>query len=215
SALSWDGTALTVDLNERAAPFGQAVKGRIKLYPEAVTSEAFELDPEGGHAWWPIAPRSRIEVQMARPGINWTGSAYFDTNSGEAPLQKGFTQWDWSRADLSDGAAVLYDITRRNGEQLDLGLRFGKDGSVREVEPPPRKKLPSTAIWRVPRQTQADKGNAQVIATFEDTPFYARSKLAARLFGENTIAIHESLSLDRFKQQWVRGLLPFRMPRWP
>ncbi|MEO1205415.1 MAG: carotenoid 1,2-hydratase [Pseudomonadota bacterium] len=215
SALSWDRTSLTIDLNERAAPFGQPIKGRIRLHPQAVTTEAFELDPDGGHAWWPIAPRSRIEVELGSPGLNWNGSAYFDTNSGEAPLQEGFTQWDWSRADTGDGAAVLYDITRRNGETLDLGLRFAKDGTVTEFAPPPRAKLAPTSIWRVPRQTQADNQQAKVIATFEDTPFYARSKLATRIFGEDTVAIHESLSLDRFKQNWVRCLLPFRMPRWP
>lgn len=215
SALSWDGTALTIDLNERCAPFPFAVKGRIRLHPEAVTSEAFELDPDGQHAWWPIAPRSRIEVTLDKPSLNWSGSAYFDTNTGETALQKGFTKWDWSRADIGDGAAVLYDITRSNGETLDLGLRFSKDGSVEEFETPQRTKLPSAAIWRVPRQTQAEDGQASVIATFEDTPFYARSKLATRLFGEDTTAIHESLSLTRFEQKWVRGLLPFRMPRWP
>jgi carotenoid 1,2-hydratase len=52
-----------------------------------------------------------------------------------------------------------------------------------------------------------------VIQTLEDTPFYARSMLSTRLFGEAVTAVHESLDLDRFRTAWVRALLPFRMPR--
>jgi carotenoid 1,2-hydratase len=47
----------------------------------------------------------------------------------------------------------------------------------------------------------------------EDTPFYARSNVAGRLLGENILAFHESLDLDRFDSRWVEVLLPFRMPR--
>jgi carotenoid 1,2-hydratase len=37
--------------------------------------------------------------------------------------------------------------------------------------------------------------------------------LSQRLLGEDVIAVHESLSLDRFRSRWVQALLPFRMPR--
>jgi carotenoid 1,2-hydratase len=37
--------------------------------------------------------------------------------------------------------------------------------------------------------------------------------LASRLGGDEVTAIHESLSLDRFRRRWVQMLLPFRMPR--
>jgi carotenoid 1,2-hydratase len=71
-----------------------------------------------------------------------------------------------------------------------------------------------TTGWRVGRRTRADAGAAaRVIATFEDGPFYARSLLETRLYGETAQAIHESLSLDRFRAPWVQCLLPFRMPR--
>ena len=51
--------------------------------------------------------------------------------------------------------------------------------------------------------------------TLEDSPFYARSVVSASLLGERADAVHESLSLDRFRAGWVRLLLPFRMPRRP
>ena len=50
--------------------------------------------------------------------------------------------------------------------------------------------------------------------TLEDAPFYARSQLSARLFGETVDVMHESLSLDRFRRPIVQAMLPFRMPRW-
>jgi carotenoid 1,2-hydratase len=66
----------------------------------------------------------------------------------------------------------------------------------------------------MPRETRCDKGHsANVARTFEDTPFYSRSMIATRLLGEPAHAMHESLSLDRFRKRWVQTLLRFRMPR--
>jgi carotenoid 1,2-hydratase len=76
--------------------------------------------------------------------------------------------------------------------------------------------LPPTRIWRIPRATHADPGQpAIILRTLEDTPFYARSIISSRIRGEKVEAMHESLSLDRFRRPWVRALLPFRMPRVP
>ena len=84
----------------------------------------------------------------------------------------------------------------------------------RDFEAPGRVPLPRTRIWRIPRATRADPDTpATVLETLEDTPFYARSVVASRLQGDQVTAIHESLSLDRFRQPWVQMLLPFRMPR--
>ena len=49
--------------------------------------------------------------------------------------------------------------------------------------------------------------------TLEDTPFYARSLLDTHLLGQAAVAVHESLSLARFRSGWVQAMLPFRMPR--
>ena len=76
-----------------------------------------------------------------------------------------------------------------------------------------REALPATPIWRIGRGTGAERGMARVQRTLEDTPFYARSLLATTLLGERVTAVHESLSMLRFRQRWVQVLLPFRMPR--
>ncbi|MGJ0206867.1 hypothetical protein, partial [Streptococcus pyogenes] len=66
----------------------------------------------------------------------------------------------------------------------------------------------------VDRLTRADAGfRPKVTKTWVDAPFYARSALSTRLFGEDVHAVHESLSLGRFRSPIVQGMLPFRMPR--
>ena len=218
SSLVWDGTALRIAIDEVAVPLPQRLRGAVRVFPVALASHAETLDAAGRHRWRPIAPVSRVEVAMERPELAWTGHAYWDANAGEEPLEDGFASWTWSRAPVGTGAVVLYDAIRRDGSAVSLALRIGADGRVAPAEAPPEAALPGT-LWRVPRRTRADAGTApRVLATLEDAPFYARSTLATRLFGEHTTAVHESLSLDRFRTRWVKLLLPFRMPRrgvWP
>ena len=213
SAMRWTGSELVLDLNEIANPLPRRIAGKVRLIPDVITNRHFVLDGKDRHAWWPIAPRARVEVSLDRPGLNWSGSGYLDMNAGDEPLEDGFERWDWSRADLKTGAAVLYDATRRDGTNRTLSLRFDKSGNVEHIAAPPKQRLGSTAIWRIPRNTHAVNSEARIIKTLEDTPFYSRSLLSTNLLGERTTAMHESLSLNRFSTRWVKALLPFRMPR--
>ena len=78
---------------------------------------------------------------------------------------------------------------------------------------PSRPRLERTR-WRLNGATRADAGSTpKLLQRLEDAPFYARSVLGLRLLGEDTIAVHESLSLDRFKATATQLMLPFRMPR--
>ena len=63
----------------------------------------------------PIAARARVEVSLTHPALTWSGPAYFDTNTGTAPLEDDFAEWDWCRAPMRDATAVLYNATRRDG----------------------------------------------------------------------------------------------------
>jgi len=213
SALAWDGDALTVNLDEVTAPVPGRMRGTVRLHPAALADRTVLLDAAGRHAWSPIAPCARVEVVLERPSLRWSGPGYFDTNSGSAPLEDDFVRWDWSRASLGRGAAVLYDVTRRDGSALSVALHVDPSGRVRDLDPPPELRLPRTR-WGVDRATRADAGqSATVMRTLEDAPFYARSVLASHLLGEKVTAMHESLSLDRFRAAWVQAMLPFRMPR--
>ena len=55
---------------------------------------------------------------------------------------------------------------------------------------------------------ERQQNGAKITATFEDGPFYSRSLLSTHILGERVPAVHESLSLDRFKAPWVQFLLP-------
>ncbi len=213
SAVSWDGAALTIRIAEITVPFPSRLRGTVVVHPAALTGHTETLDAAGRHRWSPIAPVGRVEVTMEQPALRWSGHAYLDSNDGDRPMEDDFARWDWSRADLPDGAALLYDVTRRDGSDLSLALRMDRAGAVTQFPPPPRADLPATG-WRVPRATRADPDFTPTVRqTLEDTPFYARSVLDTRLLGQDAIAVHESLSLDRFRNPIVQLMLPFRMPR--
>jgi carotenoid 1,2-hydratase len=214
SQLRWDGDGLNIEIDERGAPLPKRIRGRVRVRPRALTRAPMDLDAEGRHRWWPIAPESRVEVELEQPGLRWSGNGYLDSNSGDEPLEAGFRNWDWSRSRLRQGSAVLYDMTFHDGGRRSLALRFNRQGEVEPFEPPPAAALPKTFWWRIPRATQSEPGSrASVLETLEDTPFYARSTVRAQLLGEPVTAFHESLSLTRFETRWVQMLLPFRMPR--
>lgn len=217
SVLAWNGECLSIALEEMTVPLPSRIRGVVRLYPEALSERRFELDAAGRHHWSPLAACSRVEVDMRQPGRRWQGEAYMDSNWGTEPLEAGFRCWDWSRARTADGETlVLYDVSRRHAEPLSLALRIRPSGDIEEFAAPARQRLPTCPIWRIPRATRSDSQRPpRVLKTLEDTPFYARSMVQAALGGDAVTAVHESLSLDRFRRNWVRMLLPFRMPRRP
>jgi carotenoid 1,2-hydratase len=149
---------------------------------------------------------------MDAPDVRWTGSGYFDSNHGTEPLEQGFHSWHWSRAHVGKRVAVMYEGRRRDGSQFGSALRFDASGIPHEEELPLVAPLPRT-WWGLGRQTRADRGCASVVQTLEDSPFYARSTLAARLFGEPVVAVQESISLGRLINPVVQFMLPYKMPR--
>jgi carotenoid 1,2-hydratase len=213
SAMRFTGGTLKIDIDEICAPLPRRVRGSVVVTPSALCDRSYVLEERGAHRWTPFAPCARIDVRLDHPAQRWQGVAYFDSNSGDEPLENGFESWTWSRAALPDGAAVLYDVTPRVGAARSLGLKFDHGGAVQEIEPPPPIDLRRSG-WRVERRTRADAGRgASVKTTLEDAPFYSRSLLDTHVCGSPALAIHESLSLDRFRAPWVQCLLPFRMPR--
>ena len=148
-----------------------------------------------------------------RSDLRWAGEGYIDSNRGAEMLEAGFSHWAWSRATLSTGAAVLYDVESRHGDIEPLAVRFDRTGEAEPIELPDAVSLLPTR-WLVKRRTRTDRGtSARVVKTLEDAPFYARSLIEATLAGERVPAIHESLSLTRFSHPIVKWMLPYKMPR--
>jgi hypothetical protein len=48
-----------------------------------------------------------VEVSLTDPAARWSGHAYLDSNEGDEPVDRGFLEWDWSRAGLADGSTAV------------------------------------------------------------------------------------------------------------
>jgi len=211
SNLAWNGNSLTIRLDEIAVPIPGRIRGTVRVVPAAITQQAFTLNENGNHRWWPIAPCTRVQVALDHPHLRWQGDGYFDMNRGDAPLEQGFAGWQWARGATRDGAAILYEARRRDGSRVNLAMTFDPQGRMQAFDPPPAVELRRTG-WRVGRNIRSEDA-AHLVRTLEDAPFYARSLVSAKLLGEPVILMHESLSLDRFRIPVVQAMLPFRMPR--
>ena len=211
SNLSWDGKSLLIRIHEIAAPIPGRIRGTVRVVPTAVTQQALTLNQTGNHRWWPIAPCARVQVALDHPHLRWQGDGYFDMNCGDRPLEDGFTDWQWSRAAMRDGTAILYEAKRRDRSMVDLAVLFDPQGRMQAFEPPPIVAMKRTG-WRIGRSVRSED-TARVLETLEDAPFYARSLVSAKLLGEPVTLMHESLALDRFTMPVVQAMLPFRMPR--
>jgi carotenoid 1,2-hydratase len=212
SQLAWSDGALRIDLSEITAPLPRRLRGHITLRAAVPLNPPIVIDAQGYHRWTPFAPQATVEVCLTRPAWRWSGSGYFDSNEGDRALEQDFATWEWSRAHLPDGGAVvLYDAIRTDGTHLAFARHFSPCGQGREIDLPPRHTL-RPGVWRMARTAHGD-AVPTLMRVLEDSPFYTRSLIATQLLGQNVTAMHESLSLTRFSARWVQMLLPFRMPR--
>jgi carotenoid 1,2-hydratase len=215
SRLAWDGEALRIRIDETCSPLPRALRGELVLRPQLQPARRFALDPEAAHSWRPLAPRARVTVQLDAPRMAWDGEAYFDMNCGSRALEHDFHGWTWSRAATTTGARVHYEVQHRYAVCAPLALDFDTQGEVHRAPLPAHVRLPRSG-WGIARSTRSDSpGEARVLRTLVDAPFYARSVVQAHFAGEPATCLHESLDLDRFRNRWVQAMLPFRMPRWP
>jgi carotenoid 1,2-hydratase len=215
SSLQWKHDHLLIQLNELCAPLPFPVRGKIKVFPQALCTFNTALDDAGHHRWGPIAPCARVEVDMERPQASWRGHGYLDSNEGDEPVTRPFSAWDWSRASMADGStAVIYDVRQTNGSEKLIAQRFTPQGDVQAFDADPlREALPST-FWRINRAVRSDAGSqTRVVSTLEDAPFYARSLLQTHLLGESVTAVHETLQPQRLVNLPSQWMLPWRMPR--
>ena len=215
SQLAWEGGDLVVRFDEVAVPWPARLRGELRLRPNGLATCSHDLDADGRHRWWPVSPRAQASLDCSHPALHWQGTAYVDSNHGDEPLERAFRAWHWQRCVLDDGRSLLlYDTLRRDGSRGELARLFeaGAAESQALADAPLQRTL-TQSTWRVDRRARADAGSALQCQTWEDTPFYARALLRGQWQGQPGLALHESLSLDRFDTRWVQALLPFRMPR--
>ncbi|MEO1749557.1 MAG: carotenoid 1,2-hydratase, partial [Pseudomonadota bacterium] len=221
SSLHWANGNLIIEFDEISPPYPpfqwlpKRIKGTVTVKPKAVTSRVFDIDTQGKQRWWPIAPNGDIEVQVQSGGIpDWSGHSYLDSNWGTEPLEATFHHWDWARGSAAnDDALIFYDTQRRDGTNGMLALKVDCNGNVDDIPAPSRKSVKG-GVWGVQRNAHADNAvTPNVLASYEDGPFYLRAKVRTQINGQPIDLMHESFSGDRFATWWVKAMLPFRMPR--
>ncbi len=218
SALHWDGTALTITIDERTTPHGGRLTGKVILTPRAVTDVELPLCADGAHVWRPFAPVADINVRLDKAEWSWSGHGYFDANFGTRALEQDFDYWTWGRFPTKSGACCFYDATRCDGSTLSAAIAFDADGQAQSLKSPPRAGF-KKAFWGVRRETRADDGFApHEVMPMLDAPFYNRAMIKTKIDGEVVTGVHESLDLQRFRKPWLMPLLAVRVPRrknWP
>ena len=213
SEMMWEDGALKVRINERTMPDQRRLVGDLVLRPVVMVDHQEILDAHARHRWRPFAPLSRVELNLRRPDLRWSGTGYFDSNAGSEPLEAGFSDWSWSRGTDGESTIVLYDATCRDGSRFERALRFDAAGQAHIAAQPAIARLPR-GLWGVARPTRADAGTTpRLIRRLEDAPFYTRSEIRSQINGQALHGVHESLDLNRFRHPIVQMMLPFRMPR--
>ncbi|MFO0552569.1 MAG: carotenoid 1,2-hydratase [Polyangiaceae bacterium] len=214
SSIRHTSDGILVEVDEVTAPLASRIAGTVRLEPEVVCGLPRELDAKKAHRWWPISPRARVTVDFPEPGVRWSGHGYFDANAGDEPLEDAFSSWSWSRLPTSQGAIVSYDVRRRDGSTKTLDVSFDARRGAQPLSDLTDHDLGQTRWWRLDRRVRAPRDGApRLVRTLEDTPFYSRSAVEMSLRGTRGVAVHESLSLERFGSRWVRTLLPMRIRR--
>ena len=71
SALTWDGDALTIHIDEVSVPLPSKIRGTVRVRPSTLTNHEVVLNHEGHHHWHGIAPLARIEVDFSHPHLRW------------------------------------------------------------------------------------------------------------------------------------------------
>lgn len=219
SGLRWVDGRLDIDFDEIAPPWPTShwtpkrVRGQLRLDPGPISTETFEIDAAGRHAWRPAAASARVMLDVDG-GPSWTGDGYLDSNWGTEALETRFRRWDWARGRFANGdAVILYDLAAREGDARRLALRIDRLGRVDRIAPPPSAPL-GRGFWGVESAAPCEPpGTPQVLRKLEDAPFYRRSLIRTRILGEDVEMMHESLSGDRLARPLIKAMLPFRMPR--
>ena len=89
SALRLTDDGLTIEIDERATPFGLRVRGVVQIQFAQRSDTCFELDDAGEHWWWPIAPLAQMQVAMERPELACQGPLTSTQITVRVPLRPG------------------------------------------------------------------------------------------------------------------------------
>ncbi|MBX2881704.1 MAG: carotenoid 1,2-hydratase [Granulosicoccus sp.] len=182
SRISVTDKCMQININERAVPLPWKVKGQVRIPLLAHDLPAQPLDlpnkENARHFWQPIAPHTRINVEMESPALQWQGNAYVDSNHGDIPLESSFKSWTWSRSHEANGdTSIHYKVLTRDGQTSCQNRKYTSDGQIIELDNSSETVLSPTRYFRIKRTANIEQNHRiEALQTLEDAPFYARSR---------------------------------------
>ena len=190
------------------------IRGTVRLHPTAhrrsTRSRWIRL---AGIAGGRSPPAARIEVELDRPALRWSGPAYLDTNSGDEPLER-----------VHHLGLVARQPARRHGHPLRCPTpRAARDGAGAALRPHRRGRAVRAAaggracrrpLWRVARGTRAMPVIRRTVQ--RDPRGCARSTAArscASICWASRCGDAREPVARPLRRALVQLMLPFRMPR--
>jgi carotenoid 1,2-hydratase len=195
-----------MEVDERCAPRGRAVRARLVLQPDAPSAEQVQLVPDVPHYWRALAPRASAWLEVDTEGVRAEGRGYHDTNHGAELLGARLSGWNWARTHGSEETVVEYHLP---GGVAPLRVTAGPRGTScerRPVRADPRGTRLTGWGLRVPERLASGCLEAAEPRLLESSPFYAR--LEAR-HGEQDV-MGEVAHFQRFHSPWIRWMAHFR-----
>ncbi len=213
STMRWDRDRLLVELDDVSPWTARPVRGRLVFRPEVDAQQPLWLDASRRHAWWPVAPRGSLDVQLDEPALRFRATGYHDANAGDEPLHRAVNEWMWSRFHLHDGSTlVTFSVERPGGGRAARAFRFVR-GSAESLATATTRPL-SPSRWGLAREAWAGAGaRARLLQSLEDGPFYARHLVQARTGAGLVCGLSETLSARRLASRAARLFVGFRERR--
>lgn len=195
-----------MEVDERCAPLGAAVRARLVLQPEVPSAEQVQLVPDVPHYWRALAPRARASLEVESEGIRAEGRGYHDTNHGAELLGARLPGWNWARMHGPEETVVEYHLP---GGVAPLRVTAGPRGTSCErwpVRAEPRGMRLTRWGLRVPEKLASSAPVAMAPRLLESSPFYARLE---ERHGEQDV-MGEVADFRRFHSPWIRWMAHFR-----
>ena len=200
-----DGT-VRMEVDERCAPFGGAVRARLVLETQVPAAEEVPLVPGLPHYWRALAPRTKARLDVTSEGLVAEGLGYHDSNHGEELLGERLPGWHWARVHGPEETVVDYHLP---DGVAPLRVTAGATGTKSERGPLLTEARPTSLTnWglRVPAHLYAGGTVVGAPRLLESSPFYAR--VEAR---EGTLdSLGEVADFRRFHSPFIRWMAHFR-----
>lgn len=164
-------------------------------------------EPEHAPHEWNVLGLGEGSVVLTSAGrtLRFSGRAYVDRNSSDAPLSEADSPWCWGRLALP-GRDLVWYAADRDGRTLLVDERTAVG---------PR---PVIATWRVGRWGQwvpaavELPGGGVSLHPFDDSPFYTRFLAEGTVAGERAYGVAEWCVPSRIDAGWMRPLVRMAVP---